>query len=326
LARIAGSSRLNEVRKKNRSPSVAGLRPQIQATSSARSGRRRKRVGSLVRLRVRDRREHEVAVAHRHRRAGVQLERDLSASGCFGRSIGHLDERHAVDGVRESRSNRADHVLVPSGLDRRLQRSAIAEIGRGGLRAVGAERDPLATPRDDAAALLLIEDAGVVGAGFEIGLVARHREVAEVAASVLDAGVAAVDRELEAQFEVVERAVADQVGVAFAGRLFGGAADDHAVLDRPEAWVAGPARERGAVEETDRGRRRIGVGGEGEGKSREREGDRGSMHARNVAVAAASSRRCRDRGRASRRFGNCSPRRRPTPLGSRGCPIHRSTP
>jgi hypothetical protein len=66
----------------------------------------------------------------------------------------------------------------------------------------------------------------------------------------LDAGVAALDLEVDFEFEVVEfAAFPDEEGVALGGFLRGGLAGDDTVLDAPEFGIAVPMFKRLAIEQ-----------------------------------------------------------------------------
>src|SRR5262249_6451566 len=110
------------------------------------------------------------------------------------------------------------------------------------------------------AAGLVVEDAGIDGAGLNVRLVAGGHESAAVAAAILDSrvgetgGIVGDDAVGKPQLEVINDQVLaggfrDQERVGRQPVVPGGAAGDDAILHGPEFRPAGPAREAPAVEE-----------------------------------------------------------------------------
>ena len=100
---------------------------------------------------------------------------------------------------------------------------------------------------EDAAATLLVENAGVGRTNLEISLVTVHDIVPPVFAPVLDARVAPLAGEpvRKPQLEVADDQVliavfGDEKAVSLGGIFLGGDAGDGAVLDRPMRGSPGP--------------------------------------------------------------------------------------
>jgi hypothetical protein len=186
----------------------------------------------------------------------VHLQREHALRGPFSLPlvdhllVDRLRHQLTVDEVRQLGPLGDDPVFVPvAGADHLLQVLGAADRLAGGLFAGAIDPGPLAALGEDAAAAFLVEDAGVGGAAFEIGLVASHDEIAEVAAAILDAAVASGQAIREDQFEVVEEPLPpDQERVAL-GRILGGRLpDDRALLHPPEFGLPLPAGQAHPVE------------------------------------------------------------------------------
>ena len=211
--------------------------------------------------------EFQILEFHLHRRAGMHLQGQHPLRRPLARlGVDHFRHQLAVDEVRDLRALGHDPVFVPIGwLDDLLQVFTDADFFRRLLLAVGGDRHPLPPLGQNAAPLLLIENARVGGAGVDIGLIAADDKIAVIFAAVLHAAVAAGDPVFQPQFKVVERALPpDEEGVSL-GRILGRRLpDDGAILHRPELRLPLPALQACAVEdrhEAGISRRRLGRGG-----------------------------------------------------------------
>src|SRR5690349_4677797 len=112
-------------------------------------------------------------------------------------------------------ATRADFVIVPIFLlDRSLDGFGIADRTYDFGLAAFAHDDLLAALGENTAHAFLVENAGISGASFKVSLVPANHPVRKFFAAVLDAGVAADDFEFQAEFEVIDLAVApDQESV-----------------------------------------------------------------------------------------------------------------
>ena len=191
--------------------------------------------------------------------AGVNLQREDAVHLPLLRIVvGHVDHQLAVDLLDEVIAVGDDVVLVPVVLlDGLRQFVGVAELLDDLRLVVRADDGLLAAQGEDAAAALVVEDAGVLVLAVHVGLVAADDPLADLlrllAAAILHAGVGEArigHAELELQLEIGRLAAApDQKGVALGGILGGGLAGDRAVFDAPELGIAVPALKRLAVED-----------------------------------------------------------------------------
>src|SRR5260370_18663344 len=145
----------------------------------------------------------DVFELHLHRRTGVELQREDAGLGGLGfLLVDHIDGRFAVDEMLEVIAFGDDDVIVPvilvdGGLDflRVAQRADDLDFG---LAVRCLDDRLLAALREDAAPALslLVENAGISGADFEIVMITVVDDVAFVLAAILHAGIAPVAAEL----------------------------------------------------------------------------------------------------------------------------------
>lgn len=200
--------------------------------------------------------EADVAELHSHGWTDVSLEGEESGGAAFLKIvIGDIDGFQAIDEVLEVVAVGDNAVFVPVFLfDGFLDFGGVAD-GAGDFdfefAVVANEFCGLSALSEDTAEGFAVEDSGVGGACFEVGLVAADAPFpGEFEATVLDTGVSADHAVFEFEFEVIDFATApDDEGIGIEFDLIGGPAGDCALLDAPDTWIAVPAVEGFAVEE-----------------------------------------------------------------------------
>ena len=199
-----------------------------------------------------------------HGGAGVDLQAEPAAGQVFWIAVIQLAHRYAVDGQSGLAAFDPDGVVVPVvGLDHFQQPGGRAEFARDALGAVGLDEHLLTALGQDFPQRVFHDDAGPAAGGVEVGLgadqgLALGLAGGALARAIIDAGIAALEFEFQAQLEVLDLVLPDKEVVLGDPDGLGSVAGNGAVLDGPEARVAVPTGQVVAVEQVHKTRRQAG--------------------------------------------------------------------